>query len=296
VEYLAAAKDRSLPAMLQAALERRYSASPGEGFFTGGGVHTFNNFRHQDDGRQPTVREALQGSINLPFVRIMRDVVRHTIYQGPDNLSRLLEDEDDPRRQEYLARFADREGQVSCAASGTSTAARSPTRSAKTCSTTCARRRPPVRGVPLPVAEGHAPGAGRVPQRAPRRQGVLRAEHRQALRPQRPRGLRPGRPGLRGADPSAAAVARRLPAEQARRHLGRRGEGQRRERQAVYRWLFRTRHKGAKDSRIYTMLELEAFVDIHRRWARVGYPSATWCPRSPPRWAAPATARRRWPS
>jgi hypothetical protein len=68
------------------------------------------------------------------------------------------------------------------------------------------------------------------------------------------------------------------------------------ERQAVYRWLFRTRHKGAKDSRIYTMLELEAFVDIHRRWARVGYPSATWCPRSPPRWAAPATARRRWPS
>jgi membrane peptidoglycan carboxypeptidase len=138
VEYLAAAKDRSLPAMLQAALERRYSASPGEGFFTGGGVHTFNNFRHQDDGRQPTVREALQGSINLPFVRIMRDVVRHTIYQGPDNLSRLLEDEDDPRRQEYLARFADREGRFSCAASGTSTAARSPTRSAKTCSTTCA--------------------------------------------------------------------------------------------------------------------------------------------------------------
>jgi membrane peptidoglycan carboxypeptidase len=44
------------------------------------------------------------------------------------------------------------------------------------------------------------------------------------------------------------------------------------ERQAVYRWLFRTRFKGAQDSRIYTMLEVEAFLDIHRRWANLAYP------------------------
>lgn len=40
----------------------------------------------------------------------------------------------------------------------------------------------------------------------------------------------------------------------------------------VYRWLLRTRYKGARDTRIYTMLEIEAFRDIHRRWARLGYP------------------------
>jgi membrane peptidoglycan carboxypeptidase len=112
IDYLDHAKDRSLPAMLQAALARSYSASPGETFFTGGGAHNFNNFRHEDDGRTPTLREALQGSINLPFVRLMRDIVRHAMYQVPGSSAHALEKADDPRRAEYLARFADKEGQV----------------------------------------------------------------------------------------------------------------------------------------------------------------------------------------
>src|SRR5690606_1399513 len=37
--YLSQNGDRSLPAMLDAAMARRYSASPAESFFTGGGVH-----------------------------------------------------------------------------------------------------------------------------------------------------------------------------------------------------------------------------------------------------------------
>ena len=53
IAYLMSAKDRSLPVMLEAALDRKYSASPYEGFFTGGGMHTFNNFRKEDNGRIP---------------------------------------------------------------------------------------------------------------------------------------------------------------------------------------------------------------------------------------------------
>ena len=112
IDHLATTADRSLPAMLEAALERRYSASPGEGFFTGGGRHTFGNFNASDNAREPTLREALQASINLPFVRLMREIVRHTMYQVPGSTARLLEDNQDPRRVEYLARFADREGQA----------------------------------------------------------------------------------------------------------------------------------------------------------------------------------------
>jgi membrane peptidoglycan carboxypeptidase len=112
IDHLATTPDRSLPAMLEAALERRFSASPGEGFFTGGGRHTFGNFNASDNAREPTLREALQASINLPFVRLMREIVRHTMYQVPGSTARLLEDNDDPRRVEYLARFADREGQA----------------------------------------------------------------------------------------------------------------------------------------------------------------------------------------
>src|SRR5690606_24713434 len=112
LDYLMTAQDRSLAAMLEAALDRRFSASPGEAFFTGGGLHTFNNFQHEDDERVVTVREALQASINLPFVRVLREIVRHTMYQVPGSTAKLLEDYSDPRREEYLAKFADREGQV----------------------------------------------------------------------------------------------------------------------------------------------------------------------------------------
>jgi membrane peptidoglycan carboxypeptidase len=44
------------------------------------------------------------------------------------------------------------------------------------------------------------------------------------------------------------------------------------ERVAVYQWLFKTMHKNAQDSRIRGLLELEAFLEIHRNWKRVGYP------------------------
>lgn len=43
-------------------------------------------------------------------------------------------------------------------------------------------------------------------------------------------------------------------------------------RQDVYGWLFRTRRQNAQDSRIRTILEMEAFQEIHRQWQRHGYP------------------------
>src|SRR5207302_3819506 len=49
VRYLAGAADRSLPEMLEAAMNRTYSGVPDEGFFTGGGLHYFSNFEPEDD-------------------------------------------------------------------------------------------------------------------------------------------------------------------------------------------------------------------------------------------------------
>ena len=43
------------------------------------------------------------------------------------------------------------------------------------------------------------------------------------------------------------------------------------QRQEVYGWLFKSRHRSARDVRVRTMLEVEAFSDIHQRWQRVGY-------------------------
>jgi membrane peptidoglycan carboxypeptidase len=110
IDYLLGTTDRRLPAMLAAAMERRYSANPGEVFFTGGGAHTFENFEPEDNHRNPSVREALQDSINLAFIRLMRDVVQHLMYSGPDAAGPVLADVKHPRRALLLARFAEREG------------------------------------------------------------------------------------------------------------------------------------------------------------------------------------------
>jgi membrane peptidoglycan carboxypeptidase len=100
----------SLNAMLDASLDRRYSANPGEAFSTGGGLHTFRNFEKEDDKRIVPLREGFRQSINLVFIRLMRDIVEHHLYEKPQSLARVLEDPTDAGRQEFLSRFADREG------------------------------------------------------------------------------------------------------------------------------------------------------------------------------------------
>ncbi len=105
--YLRTAKDSSLQAMLDAAMQRTYSASPYETFFTGGGRHSFNNFNKDDNTRTPTLEHALRHSINLPFIRLMRDITRYHL--AMDN--EAFDDADPARsRAAYLRRFADREG------------------------------------------------------------------------------------------------------------------------------------------------------------------------------------------
>lgn len=110
IAYLRGSENRSLTAMLEAAMERRYSANPHETFFTGGGVHRFSNFKHEDDGKNPSVAEAIEQSVNLAFVRIMRDVVHYHAYEAADAPARSLRKGDEAARQDFLNRFAEREG------------------------------------------------------------------------------------------------------------------------------------------------------------------------------------------
>ncbi|MFC5301036.1 transglycosylase domain-containing protein [Azospira restricta] len=112
LDYLANAKERGLTPMLEAALARRYSANPHETFFTGGGAHRFENFKREDDAKNPSVAEALEQSINLSFVRVMRDVVHYHAYEAVDAPARGLRDGDEAARHAFLERFADREGQA----------------------------------------------------------------------------------------------------------------------------------------------------------------------------------------
>ena len=102
----------TLTELLHNALQRKYSANPNERFFTGGGTHTFGNFKKEDNQKQPTALESLQQSINLPFVRMLRDIVQYTNAQSIVNQKEILGNDSDPRRLELLNRFIDRESQV----------------------------------------------------------------------------------------------------------------------------------------------------------------------------------------
>lgn len=111
LDYLAnPATDKSLEAMLEASLNRTYSGNPGERFFTGGGVHTFDNFDRVEDFRSYTVKDAFHHSVNLSFVRMMKDVVYYTQSQKMNVDASIFENPDDPMRKVYLERFIHSEG------------------------------------------------------------------------------------------------------------------------------------------------------------------------------------------
>lgn len=112
LEYLLENPDKDLKKMLESAMERRYSGSPAESFFTGGGMHRFVNFESSENGKMATVTEALQESINLCFIRIMRDIVNYYTYQLPDDAEEALKDPNSPKCMEYLRIFADKEGMI----------------------------------------------------------------------------------------------------------------------------------------------------------------------------------------
>ncbi|WP_137804758.1 transglycosylase domain-containing protein [Pseudomonas sp. G(2018)] len=277
VDYLIQNKDRSLPPLLSAALDRKYSASPGEAFFTGGGLHTFNNFRKEDNGRLPTLRDAIRESINLPFIRLMRDLVRYTTYSGPNSSAELLKDDRDPRRQEYLASFADREGTSFLLKfwkkyKNKDTQARLET------------FLDAMRPTPIRMAAVHRyllPQASQQSFNTFVRSHLTGAKLTEKLTDERLERLYlaygPGTYDL----PDQGFIAKVHPLD-----LWMMGyllnhpdatfkdivKASRFERQEVYSWLFKSRHKGARDNRIRTMLEIEAFLDIHQRWQKVGYP------------------------
>jgi len=275
LEWLMANPKRSLPEMLEAALDRRYSASPGR-FFTGSGAHTFANFNKYDNKRRPTLRESLRESINLPFVRLLRDIVRYTIYQSPNNSAALLKDDKDPRRLEYLTRFADREGTVYLRRfwnkyrdKGSDERFATFLEGLRITSVRLAA----VHRYLLPQSDRATFDSFLREHLSKKAQASLTEKRLDSLYNR----YGPGAFDL----PDQGYIARvhpldlwllgyliQHPSASYEEVL----EASRDERLAVYEWLFKSRHRSARDNRIRTMVEVEAFVEIHQRWQKLGYP------------------------
>ncbi|TNC77298.1 penicillin-binding protein [Janthinobacterium lividum] len=271
---LAIGEARNLPAMLAAAMERKYSGNPGEGFFTGGGLHHFGNFSKLDDSRIMTVQQALRQSTNLVFVRLMRDVARYYMFSRPDSSASLLADADDPRRAQYLSRFADKEGREFLHRFYQKYRGKSVDEQEKIL---LASIRPtPVRLANIfrtvnpkgTVAEfgdflnANLPSQNEVP---PERVAKMYQQYAMENWSLADRGY------LANVHPLELWMVAYL-----RQHegstLSQMVAASEKERQEVYKWLFNTHRKHAQDRRIANLLEVEGFLEIHRQWKKMGYP------------------------
>lgn len=264
----------TLEAMLEAAMQRRYPASPAEEFYTGGGLHRFGNFDAADNGRVLTVREALERSVNLVFVRLMRDVVHHLMFKVSGSSATLLEDRSDPARQEYLSRFADREGREFITRFYRKYHGKSPQEAEELLLQGV--RASPRRLASIYFALERDAGADALgqflAQRLPGNE-ISASTLRTLYERQGPQGL----PSLADRGYVAGVHPLELWLVGFLRHrpgatLGEAYTASRAERQEVYGWLFKTRNKNAQDVRIRSLLEVEAFLEVQRAWHRLGYP------------------------
>ncbi|SFH84067.1 Membrane carboxypeptidase (penicillin-binding protein) [Pseudomonas guineae] len=279
ISYLQTTTNASLPAMLDAALERKYSANPSERFFTGGGIHTFSNFRREDNRRIASLREALRESLNLPFIRLMRDLVRYTTYQGQNNSAVLLKDDKDPRRQAYLHDFADREGKTFLLRFWRKYQGQPEQLRLETFLSG-------LRHTSVRLAAVHRylmPHADEASFAAFLGKSLTQEKLSDKRISELYKRYGPGAYSL----PDQGYIARVHPLElwllgylieHPQASFKEAVAASHDERQEVYGWLFRSRHKSARDSRIRIMLEVEAFLDIHRRWQNLGYPFAHLVP------------------
>ncbi len=262
-----------LQPLLEAAMLREYSANPGERFFTGGGIHTFGNFRKEDNGRTVSVTEALQYSINLPFIRIMYDIVRYTQANQWENNRQIIHDDKDPRRQPMLDTFIDKESKVFLARFWTKYQNMA---AEQRLETLLAGMNPRV--LRLTIIYRHllpkAPLAAYIRFIREQLPATTLSDTKLATMYEK---YYPGAYNLQDMGYLASVHPLELwlldylqqPEKTTLKDAIEKSATVRKE---VYGWLMRTKAKNARDSRVRTVLEIDAFSDIHRRWKKMGYP------------------------
>ncbi len=273
VAYLAQAGDKSLEPMLEAALQRKYSGGNGEAFFTAGGLHHFDNFETSEDYETMTVSDAFQRSVNLVFIRLMRDVEHYYMFRVPGASPNVLDDANDPARQRYLDRFADFEGRTFLRRFYAKYDGQTPDKALQTLLSGIVLT--PVRAAVIfrsvrPQADenqfdaflkAHLPAA------------ALAREDSQELFDK----YGPDKFDLN----DRGYLARVHPLElwllnyresHPKAHLSEIIAASAKQREEVYQWLFKTRYKHAQDKRIETLMEIDAFKQIHSAWKALGYP------------------------
>jgi membrane peptidoglycan carboxypeptidase len=275
---IAAHPEMGLEEFLAQSLERKYSANPGEWFYTGGGMHAFHNFDENDNGRILTIRQATVHSTNLVFIRLMRDLVRYHEARLPYDANAVLADLDHPLRRTMLEEIADAEARAVVNIAYRDFHEQDEDQIVRR----IAGPEPTIRRLSMLYFAWH-PGASAdslarwltartgepavaadVAPHMKRAYGTPRltlADYSYLLNTHP---LRLWAAGRMVADPGIVRDDLISDSEPARR--------------VVSAWLLETRHRGAQDRRLRTRIERDAFVRMAPSWRRLGFPFETLVP------------------
>ncbi len=279
INQLIRKENLSLDDFLNLSMERKYSANPWEKFFTAGGLHNFKNFNANDNGKIVSVKKAIRHSVNLPFIRIMRDLVNYFSYEVTGSTARTLKKMEKVKRTEYLKRFADKEGKIfinkfykkyrySNKNEIFEKLFENRTKSAKKAACLFLSLIPNVSQKDLITF---------IENKFPKSKISSKLIESWYI------DFNPNKLSLL----DRAFVARIHPLElwtvhylynNKNRDLSNLYSASNEIRQYVYSWLINSKYKSSQNSKIKTILEEEAFLEIHKYWKKVGYPYARLVP------------------
>lgn len=277
VETLRKKPDISLKALLEAALMRPYSANSGELFFTGGALHSFHNFGKTSSSLP--LLHAFRNSVNLVFIRLMRDIVRHYMYRPGNLAAEVLSDPQHPQRQEYLARYAEREGEKYLRRYYRKYGAASPEERWE-------RLLGSLRDEPRPLAAVHRYLHPQAPQTA--LQTFLEAQlPNQQVTPETLQNLyqeyapnnydlaeRATLLRLHPLELWVFAYLQQHPTAKLREVIAAGGPASRQ----AFAHLTRSKRKKQQDNSLRRLLEIDAYAELHQAWQALGYPFAALVP------------------
>jgi membrane peptidoglycan carboxypeptidase len=278
-EYLAEHPSATLDQILDAALNRRFSASPYQRFYTGGGLHTFANFDSGHNGSILTARVAFRHSVNLVFIRMMQEIVRyHEAGLGYDR-DAILDQPHHPQRRELLDDFTRAEGRKRLWWAYDRYRGR-PEREAVE---GLLGKRLTARNLAVIYYYRHGAGANREDLA-----DILRAEFGEEAPDAASMGrlarsygrsdLSLGDAGyLLGVNPLDLWTVFYL-ADHPQASWPELADASEPAIQSAYRWLYGKRARRAQDLRIRILLEQRAFAEIHRAWQKLGYPFGSLVP------------------
>lgn len=275
----------------------------GEGRSPGGSTLAtqIEKYQHSAEGRTTSMREKLQQmvsaalrayqqgedtsearrhSVNLVFIRLMRDIVRHYQYQPAGGSAALLQDANDPRRTAYLARFVDQAGQQFLRRFFVKYHGKTITEALAL----LLQHRSPNASRLAAIFRSIEPEAtlqqfmawmqDNLPEGVDVTEQKLATLYQQYAPEQMSLADRGYVAGVHPLELWLVAYLRQHPTATQTQVI----QASSAERQAVYAWLFSSRRKPAQDRRIQGLLENESFVEIHRQWALMGYPFESLVP------------------